>query len=65
MNDDHACPDCGDDAVSREGTGVWLCESCGHKFAGGAYQPQTPGGRAAARSLRSALAEESGDDEDE
>jgi large subunit ribosomal protein L37Ae len=64
-NDDHACPDCGEDAVDRAGTGIWECGSCGHTFAGGAYRPETPGGRAVQRSIRSALAEEGGDEESE
>ncbi|WEL21949.1 50S ribosomal protein L37ae [Halorhabdus sp. BNX81] len=58
MNDDHECPDCGRDRVSRQGTGVWECGYCGYTFTGGSYSPTTPGGRAAKRSIRAALAEE-------
>jgi len=58
MNDDHACPDCGADAVDREGTGIWVCGKCGHKFAGGTYSPETPGGRGVRRSIRAALEEQ-------
>lgn len=62
MNDDHTCPDCGAERVSRDGTGVWSCSRCEHTFTGGTYRPETPGGRAAKRSIRAALTE---DDEDE
>jgi large subunit ribosomal protein L37Ae len=62
MNDDHTCPDCGEDRVSREGTGVWKCSRCGHTFTGGTYSPETPGGKAAKRSIRAALSED-GEDE--
>jgi len=58
MHDDHACPECGADAVSRDGTGIWQCGKCAHRFAGGSYRPETPGGRNVRRSIRAALAEE-------
>ncbi len=61
MREDHACPDCGADRVSRAGSGIWECGRCGHKFAGGTYRPETPAGRTVRRSIRAALAE----DEDE
>lgn len=57
MNKDHACPDCGTDAVDRQGTGIWQCGKCGHKFAGGTYSPETPGGKSVRRSIRAALEE--------
>lgn len=63
-NADHECPDCGEKRVSREGTGVWSCSKCGHTFTGGTYRPETPGGKAAKRSIRAALADgDEGDDE--
>lgn len=58
MHRDHPCPECGDEAVTREGTGIWSCESCGHKFAGGAFVPETPAGMEASRSIETALEEE-------
>lgn len=58
MRDEHECPDCGRDRVERQGTGVWECGYCGYTFTGGAYRPQTPGGRQVRRSLRAALADE-------
>jgi len=57
-NDDHSCPECGAENVSRKGTGIWQCSTCDYKFAGGAYRPQTPGGQAVTRSIRTALSEE-------
>lgn len=58
MRDDHVCPDCGTEAVERQGTAIWECRKCGHKFAGGTYSPQTPGGKSVHRSIRAALAED-------
>jgi large subunit ribosomal protein L37Ae len=63
MNDDHTCPDCGSEAVSRQGTGIWQCGKCEYKYAGGAYQPQTPGGKTVQRSIRTALGESGDEDE--
>ncbi len=61
MNEKHACPDCGSEAVSRQGTGIWQCSKCDYKYAGGAYKPQTPGGRTVSRSIRAALGEGEGE----
>ncbi|PSP75284.1 50S ribosomal protein L37ae [Halobacteriales archaeon QS_1_68_20] len=58
MRADHACPDCGAERVSRQGTGIWQCGRCGYKFAGGTYRPETPGGKQVKRSIRAALAED-------
>jgi len=57
MREKHACPECGAAQVSRAGTGIWECGGCGHTFTGGAYRPETPGGRTVRRSIRAALAE--------
>jgi len=48
----------GDD-VTRVGTGIWKNERTGELFTGGAYRPQTPGGRQVTRSIRAALSTES------
>lgn len=58
MNENHTCPDCGNDTVDRQGTGIWECSRCGYTFAGGTYRPQTPAGRTVKRSIRAALADE-------
>jgi large subunit ribosomal protein L37Ae len=47
----HPCPHCDTVAVQRKGTGIWECRKCGFKFAGGAYQPQTPALKIALRTL--------------
>ena len=58
MNDDHTCPDCGEDRVDRQGTGIWACQACGYTFTGGAYSPETPAGETVTRSIRAALGED-------
>jgi large subunit ribosomal protein L37Ae len=50
-----------DQEVKRIGTGMWRNEETGELFTGGAYRPQTPGGRQVTRSIRAAL---SSDDEE-
>ena len=47
------------DSVKRTGTGVWVNKETGETFTGGAYRPETPGGRSVRRSIRAALDEES------
>ena len=46
------------DSVKRVGTGVWVNEETGETFTGGAYRPETPGGRSVQRSIRAALADD-------
>jgi large subunit ribosomal protein L37Ae len=48
----HPCARCGAVSVYREGTAIWACQKCGHRFAGGAYSPQTGAGQGAAQALR-------------
>lgn len=57
MRADHACPSCGDEAVDRRGTGVWECNACGYRFAGGSFLPETPAGMEADRAVEAALEE--------
>ena len=35
------CPSCGNKTAKRISTGIFKCEKCGAKFAGGAYHPST------------------------
>ena len=52
----HECPQCHIAAVSRVSVGVWSCERCGFKFAGGAYAPTTKLGEIAERASRAGVA---------
>jgi len=52
----HECPQCHVIAVRRMSVGVWLCNSCGFKFAGGAYIPRTKLGEIAERASRAGVA---------
>jgi len=58
MRGPHTCPECNADRVERTDTGIWNCGRCDHTFTGGAYQPETPGGRTVNRSIRAALSSE-------
>jgi large subunit ribosomal protein L37Ae len=48
----HTCPECQYQAVKRIGTGIWKCNHCGHKFAGGAYLPTTAVGESRREAIR-------------
>ncbi|WP_277554157.1 50S ribosomal protein L37ae [Halobaculum limi] len=50
------------DSVKRIGTGMWVNKETGETFTGGAYRPETPGGRSVRRSIRAALEDESVDE---
>jgi large subunit ribosomal protein L37Ae len=52
----HECPQCHVIAVRRMSVGVWLCNRCGFKFAGGAYSPRTKLGEIAERASRAGVA---------
>jgi len=52
----HECPQCHISAVKRLSVGVWLCNRCGFKFAGGAYAPTTKLGKIAERASRAGVA---------
>ena len=34
----HKCSVCAEVKVKRVSAGIWKCQKCGHKFAGGAYR---------------------------
>jgi large subunit ribosomal protein L37Ae len=48
----HQCPSCEDRKIKRVSVGVWRCQFCGFKFAGGAYIPVTSAGKDARRTSR-------------
>jgi len=52
----HECPQCHISSVKRVSVGIWLCGSCGFKFAGGAYAPTTKLGEIAERASRAGVA---------
>ena len=47
----YECPKCGKLKVRRKSFAVWECRSCGAKFAGGAYTPETSVGVTARKVL--------------
>ena len=58
MKKKHVCPKCDRPYVKRVSAGIWECKKCGTVFTGGAYVPQTPMARSAARSIRDIEVEE-------
>lgn len=52
MKKKHICPKCDRPYVKRQAAGIWKCTKCGTVFTGGAYIPQTPMGKSAARNIR-------------
>lgn len=49
----HPCPKCGKKSLKRDLAGVWKCRSCGTRFTGGAYKPETSMGQLARRAVLS------------
>jgi Zn-finger nucleic acid-binding protein len=56
MKAPHECPQCHVSTVKRQSVGIWLCGTCGFKFAGGAYSPRTKLGEVAERAARAGVA---------
>ena len=52
MKRNHTCPQCDRVAVKRISTGIWKCKKCDTVFTGGAYVPQTPMAKTAARNIK-------------
>ena len=58
MKKNHVCPKCDRPYVKRQAAGKKKKKKCGAVFTGGAYVPQTPMARSAARSIRDIEVEE-------
>lgn len=52
MKKHHVCPKCDRPYVKRQAAGIWKCKKCGCVFTGGAFVPQTPMVKSAARNIR-------------
>jgi large subunit ribosomal protein L37Ae len=51
----HTCPKCAAKALQRTSTSIWECRKCGHKYAGGAYFPETAVHKLVDRAIRDAV----------
>lgn len=49
---DYECPKCFRKTIKRESKGVWHCKKCDHKFAGGAFRPDTNAKKLLRQALR-------------
>jgi large subunit ribosomal protein L37Ae len=52
MKQNHICPKCDRPGVKRTAAGIWKCRKCGAVFTGGAFMPNTPMGKTAARNIK-------------
>ncbi len=51
----HVCPRCGTKRVKWVSVGLWHCRFCDYKFAGGAFEPVSTGGKRADSTIRSII----------
>ena len=58
MKKNHVCPRCDRPYVKRQAAGIWKCRKCGAVSTGGAYVPETPMAKSAARNIRNVNVEE-------
>ena len=51
----YTCPVCQYQKVKRQASGIWYCNKCDHKFAGGVWEPFTRASDANNRIIRRSL----------